>query len=773
MLKNIAIILFCIILMQNVAAQKFILSGNIRSQATGEDLTGATILLVNDPSQGAVTNQYGFYSITLPAGIHLVRFQFIGYEPVIIEIPMEQDKSLDVELKRAIYQLGDINVTGRPSDENVTSVEMGSIRMNPKEIENIPVIFGEPDLLKIIQLTAGVKPAGEGNTGFHVRGGGIDQNLILLDEAPVYNPSHLLGFFSVFNSEALKNADMMKGFIPAEYGGRASSVLDIQMKEGNLKELGVTGNLGMISSNMTLESPIIKDKGSFMISGRRTYADLFLKFSPNPDIRETHLYFYDFNLKTNFRINSKNRIYISGYLGRDDFDYKNNFRLDWGSATGTLRWNRIFSNRLFSNTTLVYSDYSHNISLVRDYNIHFRSEIKNFNLKQDFTWYINNQNTLKFGLNIIDHTILPGKINLSEAFGIPHPEDIPRRKAFEGAVYVSNEQQISERFRLYYGIRYSLFSNMGPGDFYEFDERGELINTIAVDKTSFYKTQNVPEPRLSVNFLSGNTSSVKASYTRMSQYLHLLSNTSTAVPTDIWLPSSNNVKPQISDQVSLGYFRNFSANEFETSLEVYYKDLKNQIEYRNATELVFNSTVEAELTFGRGWAYGTEMMLKRKSGRLNGWISYTWSKTMRQFDEVNNGKPFPARHDRTHDFSAVMMYDVFKRLKLSAAWVYYTGNAVTMPGGRYEIERKTVSYYTERNGFRMPDYHRLDVSLVLHGKKRDRFESSWNLSVYNVYGRENAFYIKFRNKEDNPAEMEAVQVSLFKAIPSLSYKFRF
>lgn len=565
----------------------------------------------------------------------------------------------------------------------------------------------------------------------------------------------------------------MKGSVPAEYGGRASSVLDIRMKEGNLKEYGATGSLGLISSNFTVEGPLIKDKSSFMLSGRRSYADLFLNLSHNPDIRDSHLYFYDINLKTNFKLNAKNRIYLTGYIGRDDFDYRNNFGLDWGSTTGTFRWNHIFNKKLFSNTTFVYSNYSSNVTLIRDYNIHFRSVIEDLNLKQDFTYYMNSMNNIKFGFNVIDHNILPGRINLSETFAIAQPEDVPERNALEWAAYISNDQHISKRLRFYYGLRLSVFTNMGPGDFYNFNGQGELTNTINLDKAAVFHTHKGFEPRLGINYRLAPNSSVKASFNRMHQYLHLISNTTTTAPTDVWLPSSNNVKPQIADQLSMGLFNNFSNNEFETSLEVYYKDLKNQIEFKNATELVYNSTVEAELTFGRGWAYGAEFLLKRTSGRLTGWLSYTWSKTMRQFDEVNNGNPFPARHDRTHDFSAVLMYDIFQRLQFSAAWVYYTGNAVTFPSGKYRIEQKMISYYTERNGFRMPDYHRLDLSLVLHGKKRDGFESSWQLSVYNAYGRENAYIIKFRNKAANPNEMEAVKVSLFKMVPSLSYRFSF
>lgn len=755
------------------AQNRFVLNGNISDSSTGEDLAGAAITIEGNLSTGTFSNSYGFYSLSLESGKYNIRIQFVGYETKVVAIDLTENLKLNVELKKSTYEIGNVVVTGQRADRNVTSVEMGRVQLAPTQIESIPVIFGEPDILKTIQLTPGVKPAGEGNSGFYVRGGGIDQNLILLDEAPVYSASHLLGFFSVFNSEALKNASLLKGSVPAEYGGRASSVLDIQMKEGNLKDFGVTGNLGLISSNLTLEGPLVKEKSSFILSGRRTYADLFLNFSNNEDVKRTHLYFYDLNLKTNYKINNKNRIYLSGYWGRDDFGYKNEFGFDWGSITGTLRWNHIFSDRLFSNTSLIFSNYSYKIAVMQNLDLAIRSEINDINLKQDFSFYANSRNTIKFGVNVISHNILPGEVKVNEETGFIAPENISRRRAVEWAGYISNRQRIAKNFGIYYGLRLALMGSIGPGELYEFDENGELLETIEIEKGRFLKPQGGLEPRIALNYTFNNTNSVKASYNRMYQFLHLLTNTTTTTPTDLWLPSSNNVKPQIADQVSLGYFRNFKSNEYESSLEVYYKDLQNQIDYKNGADLVFNSTVESELVFGSGWAYGAELMLKRNNGRLNGWLSYTWSKTMRQFDEINGGKPFPARHDRTHDVSVVAMYDITKKLKLSATWVYYTGNAVTFPSGKYEIEGKTIGYYTERNGYRMPDYHRLDLGLVWIRKKTGGFESSWSFSVYNAYARENAYFIDFRTKEENPAETEAVQVSLFKAIPSVSYRFKF
>jgi hypothetical protein len=752
--------------------QKFVLSGHITDSATGEDLPGATVVIENEINLGTATNSYGFYSITLSPGEYTVRYQYVGFVSQVVKINLTENKKLDIELKEQSIELGNIVVTGERPDRNVSSVEMGNVKLSPKEIEKIPVIFGEQDIIKTMQLTPGVKSAGEGNSGFYVRGGGIDQNLILLDEAPVYNASHLLGFFSIFNSEAIREANLMKGSIPAEYGGRASSVFDIKMKEGNLKEYGVTGSVGLISSNLAVEGPIVKDKGSFIISARRTYADLFLAFSKEEDLQNTKLYFYDLNLKANYKINDNNRIYLSGYFGRDDFGFADEFGFDWGNATGTIRWNHNFGEKLFSNTSFIVSNYSYDINILGDVDITIGSQIDDMNFKQDFTWYASPQNTIRFGGNAIYHNIMPGEITVSENSGI-NPETIETRKAIEWAAYVSNNQNISERLKLYYGLRLALSSNIGPGEFYEFNESGELTNTINYNSFEFVKTQGGLEPRLALNYMLNSKSALKTSYNRIYQFLHLLSNSTTTTPTDLWLPSSNNVKPQISEQVSVGYFRNFKNNEYESLIEIYYKDLKNQIDYKNGAELVFNSTVEAELVFGRGWAYGAEFMFKRNFGRLNGWISYTLSRTLRQFDEINNGNPYPARQDRIHDLALVGIYQISPKLSASANWIYYTGNAVTFPSGKYEIDGQIVGYYTERNGYRMPPYHRLDIGLTWERKKTEKFESAWNFSVYNAYARENAYFIQFRESEENPKQTEAVQFAIFKMIPSVSYRFKF
>ncbi|HEX7584171.1 MAG TPA: carboxypeptidase-like regulatory domain-containing protein [Prolixibacteraceae bacterium] len=770
-LRIVIVISFVFAFSGAISQQKYTLSGTISDASSGENLTG-TVVIVQNTNYSAICNSYGFFSITIPEGEYSIQIRLMGYENQVVQVNLHSSQFMNFRLKSVSYELDNIEVRGERADRNLTSMEMGSVRINPKQIENIPVLFGERDLIKTMQLMPGIKQAGEGNTGFYVRGGGIDQNLILLDEAPVYNASHLLGFFSVFNSEAIRDATLFKGSIPAEYGGRASSVLDIRMKEGNMKEYQTTGNVGLISSNLSFEGPIKEEVGSFMVSARRTYADLFLKLAPDKDIRDAQLYFYDLNLKANYKLNETNRLFISGYLGRDKFRIQDQFGFDWGSKTATLRLNHTFNEKLFSNSSFIFSNYSYQIDLSGDNDVILGSRIQDFNLKQDFEWYLNAKNTIKFGANLIAHKIVPGEISAAPGSAYSSLAVRPRR-AFESAFYVSNSQQVSAQLQIYYGLRLALFTNVGPGDFYRFDAEGNQIQSVSYDHFKWVKTQGGPEPRLALNYKVGAQSALKASYNRIYQFIHLLSNSTSSTPTDVWLPSSDNVKPQISDQWSVGYFRNSKKNLFESSVEVYYKNLQNQIDYRNGADLVFNSTVEKELVFGRGWAYGAEFLIKKNYGKLTGWLGYTWSKTMRQFDQINSGNPFPARQDQRHDVSVVILYDLTKKLKISATWVYNTGNAVTFPNGKYVVDGRTVGYYTQRNGYRMPDYHRLDLGLTWIRKQTTKLESSWNVSVYNAYGRENAYFISFRQNKDNPELTEAIQISLFKIIPSVSYKFKF
>ncbi|OJV90973.1 MAG: collagen-binding protein [Bacteroidia bacterium 44-10] len=754
-------------------ANKYTLSGYVKDKNTGEELIGAQIIIKELSGTGASTNAYGFYSITLPEAEYTAEIKYMGYAIQSVKVNLSQNLRMDFELEDSHTELQEVVITATRRDENITSVQMGVDKIDLKEIENIPLLMGERDVLKIIQMRPGVKPAGEGNSGFYVRGGGADQNLILLDEATVYNASHLLGFFSVFNSDAIKDISLYKGSQPAEYGGRLASVLDIRMEEGSNQDLGVEGGIGLISSRLKIDGPIVKNKGSFSISGRRTYADLFLRLSSDEDINDAQLYFYDLNLKANYRINDRNRIFVSGYLGQDVLGLDDLFRFDWGNSTATLRWNHLFSERLFSNTSFIFSDFNYNIGFdFSSTSAEIVSRIQDYNVKQDFQYYANTKNTLKFGFNSIYHRVVPGVFQIVRD-GVPNRQDMPNVQGWENAVYISNEWKPSNRLSLQYGIRFSAFSVLGPGDFYSYDNSGNAIDTLSYSSGEFVKTYFNPEPRLAANYILNEKSSLKLSYGRNTQNLHLLSNSTTSNPTDLWITNSLNVKPQIADQVSAGYFRNFNNNMYEFSTEVYYKYMQNQIDYRDGAQLAFNQNVEAQLLYGVGRAYGIELFLKKSHGRINGWIGYTLSRTERKIDGINQGNWYTAKQDRTHDISIVANYELSRKWTLSANWIYYTGNAITFPSGKYEVGGNVVNYYTERNGYRMPAYHRLDIGATWITKKTEKFESSWNFSIYNAYGRENAYVINFRQDPDDASRTQAVQTSLFRWIPSVTYNFKF
>jgi hypothetical protein len=755
------------------SAQSFTISGTVKDAANGEDLIGALIGIAEQPGKGTATNSYGFYSLTLPAGNYTLVFQSLGYQTRTEKVELKSNVSLKIELNPTEQQLAEVQITDERSNDNVRKNEMSVMKIDPKAVESVPVLFGERDIIKIFQMTPGVKSAGEGNAGFFVRGGSADQNLVLLDEAPVYNASHLLGFFSVFNSDALKDVTLYKGGMPAEYGGRSSSVMDIKMKDGNAKKFGAQGGIGLIASRLTIEAPIVKDRGSFIVSGRRTYADLFLKLSKDTVTKESSLYFYDLNMKANYRINDKNRIYLSGYFGRDNFGLADIFGFDWGNKTGTLRFNHVFNERLFSNTSLIYSDYSYRFTFSPSGSeIKFSSSIQDVNVKQDFSFFPNPNHQIKFGLNAIHHTFVPGEIT-SDIVSFSDLK-LTNKYALESAVYAQDDLSISDRLGIQFGLRYSFFDYMGEGKAYTFDDNGNVLTSKEYNQWETIQTYGGFEPRLALRYDLEKNSSLKASYNRSYQYLHLLSNSTSSQPTDIWVPSSNNIKPQTSDQVSIGYFRNFKENTYELSVETYYKTMRNAIDYRNGANLFFNDQAEGELVFGKGRAYGAEFLFRRQTGKLTGWISYTWSRSLRTFDAINDGNEFPAKQDRIHDVAIVAMYSLNKRVKLSANWIYYTGAAVTFPSGKYEIEGISVPLYTERNGYRMPEYHRLDVGVTVDAKtKNPTFESSWNFSAYNAYARRNAYSITFQQNEENPEQTEAVRTTLFRIVPSVTYNFKF
>ena len=733
------------------AQNRFTISGLITDRESGENLIGATIF-VNPLKTGTAANEYGFYSLTLPAGSYELTVSFLGYKTEKVRMKLEKDVHRDFPLVPVSETLKEVVVKGNRGDINVRSSEMSVSRLNMKEIKNIPVLFGEQDLLKTIQLLPGVQSAGEGSTGFYVRGGDAGQNMILLDEAPVYNPSHLLGFFSVFNSDAISNVKLYKGGIPAEYGGRVSSVLDVRMKNGDLNKFRVSGGLGLISSRLMLEGPIKKEKGSFVVTGRRTYADAFLVFAKDTLIRNNTLYFYDFNLKTNYKFGNNDRLYLSGYLGRDVFLFQKRFGIDWGNVTGTLRWNHLFNSRLFLNSSLIYSNYNYTFKILEgDSKLDVRSAIRDWDWKEDFQYFINPENTLKFGLKVNYHNFLPGMITAEGEFQV-NDKKLAEKHALETGMYISHKYKPAGWISLNYGLRIPVYWMVGPGDVYSFDEAGTVQDTIHYESWQPIVRYVTLEPRLSANFRAGPVASFKISFNRMSQYVHLLSNTTSESPTDVWIPSSPIVKPQFVNQFAAGYFRNFKENEWETSAEVYYKGMKNQIDYKNGADILLNELVESQLDFGQGRSYGLELFIKKNRGDFHGWVSYTLARSERKFENINHGKFYPAKQDRIHDISIVGIFDLNDRLSFSGTWVYNTGNAVTFPSGKYAIEGKTVNYYTERNGYRMPPYHRLDLSATCINKKKRNFESSWNFSIYNVYARKNAYAINFQPDENDPTQ---------------------
>lgn len=754
-------------------AQKKVLSGTVRDANTGETLIGAVI--TEDLAQVSTsTNSYGFYSLLLPQGDRTVSVSYVGYETQTKVLSLNESIKYDVELIPNQNKLEEVIVSGTRRSKNVKSPQMGAFKFSTEEIKNVPVLFGEKDLLKTIQLLPGVQSGGEGSANFFVRGGGGDQNLILLDEAIVYNASHLLGFFSTFNSDAVKDVQLYKGGIPSQYGGRISSVLDIAMVDGNQKEFSAEGGIGLIASRLKVSAPLSDGRGSFMISGRRTYADLFLKLSNDQDVKQSKLYFYDLNAKLNYRIDDRNKIFVSGYFGKDDLGFSDKFGFNWGNSTATVRWNHIFNDRLFGNTSLIYSDFNYNVGVngnSGDFDI--ASKIGNFNLKQDFSFYPSNSSTIRFGVNALNQTIRPASLSADEDANV-NSIRIEKRKGWDISAYFSHEWKATERLSLLYGLRLSDFMVIGPGTFYSFDGERDVVGEQYFGNGTVAKHYINLEPRLSASLLLNSQSSIKLSYNRMVQNLHQLTNSTSALPTDQYVLSSLNIKPQLADQVAFGYFRNFSENTYEFSVESYYKSMDNQIDFRTGADLQANKLLEGELLFGKGRAYGLEFLLRKSRGKLSGWIGYTLSKSERKFNGINQGNWFNARQDRTHDVSIVTMYKLSDKWSFGANLIFNSGNAVTYPAGKYDLNNTTLFYYTERNSHRAPNYHRLDLSATYEPQKSNkRCTSSWTFGIYNAYNRRNAYIVDFRENENNPTTTEAYQIALFGIIPSVTWNFKF
>ena len=754
-------------LISSVSSQStLVLSGSVRDKQTGESLIKAVVRIQELPNAGIISNEYGFYSLSLPKGNYSVMVSQVGYETLVQKIKLDSSITINFSLQTKNV-LKEVVVESSRKNDNLTKAQMGTETINMAAISKVPVIFGEKDLLKTIQLLPGVKSAGEGNSGFFVRGGGADQNLILLDEAPVYNATHLLGFFSTFNSDAIKDATIIKGNSPSQYGGRLSSVLDVKMKEGNNQDYTVNGGIGLISSKVSIEGPLQKNKSSFILSGRRTYADVFLKATEK--FKDNILYFYDLNAKANYQINAKNKIYVSGYFGRDELGLGQDFGIDWGNKTGTIRWNKIISNKLFLNTSFIYSDYNYNVKLKNgETNFNINSEIKDVNLKQDYTLYTNTQNTLRFGFNTILHNIKPSTFSGTVINSVSKEG----RNGLENAVYLTNNYKATNQLTIDYGMRLSMYTLMG-GDVYNIYQNGVVSSSIKLAPSSFGKTYANLEPRITTNFRIDDEKSIKAGYARNVQHLHLLSNSVASSPSDQWIGNSYNIKPEIADQISVGYVTKVFKNNFEFTTEAYYKNLQNQIDYKDGAEINTVSDVESVLLYGIGRAYGLELLLKKKEGRLTGWIGYTLSKTERKIEGINGNNWYNARQDRTHDISVVGIYDLNQRWSLSGVFVYNTGDAVTYPTGKYNLQGQTLYQYAARNANRMPAYHRLDFSATYEKNKTKRMHGSWNFSLYNVYGRENAYRISFKDDPNDPTRTQIIRTALFKWVPSVTYQFKF
>ncbi len=762
------IVAFLLLLPGMLNAQtKFSVSGTIKDKKTGEALIGATVRVSDKPALGTATNEYGFYSLTLPTGTYKLIVGYIGYKEQELQVSPDK-RAGDVALEPEETQLNVVTI--RSKVNNITSAQMGMEKLDISEINAVPVIFGERDVLKTIQLLPGVQSVSDGNSGFYVRGGAADQNLILLDDAVVYNPSHLLGFFSTFNSDAIKDVTLYKGTAPAQYGGRLSSVLDVKMNDGNNQGYHVSGGIGLIASKLEVEGPIKKDEGSFLVTARRTYADVFLKLSHDTTLKKSSLYFYDLNAKLNYKLSKKDRLYLSGYFGQDDLGLGGLFGLNYGNATGTLRWNHIFNDKLFSNTSLIYSDYDYNIGInTGGISANIQSIIRDWNLKEELEYFANPSNSIRFGFSSVYHTIEPGNIT---GTGITNSTQ-PDNHSLENALYISDSWKASSRLNVDYGIRVSAFSVMGGANLYNLNPNGTVRDTLHAGAGQIEQTYFVPEPRASASYTLNEVSSLKLGYARNAQYMHLISNSTTTNPTDKWVGSDNNIKPEIADQGTLGYFRSFKNDDYELSAETYFKYMQNQVDYRDGANVFDNTPLDSKLLYGDGRSYGLELYFKKKAGRFTGWISYTLSRSEMQILGVNNNDWYASRQDHTHDFSIVGIYKLSKKWTVSSDFVFYTGGAATFPSGKYEVNGQTVFYYTSRDGYRMPNYNRLDLSFTKQLKPHKRYTSELVYSLYNAYGRQNPYIINFQQDPNDPNKTQAVQYALFRFVPSISYNFKF
>ncbi len=795
---KIILLLLIIAFSFNAFTQESTISGYLTDASSGEVLIGAKVYI---PSikKGTITNNYGFYSLTIPSGVYTVEFRFSG-QIEKQKLDLTKDVRFDYEFGQDVQQLEEVVVNAH-AEENIKSTKIGQIDLKIAEIKAIPAFMGEVDIIKAIQFLPGVSSAAEGGQGFYVRGGGPDQNLVLLDEATVYNASHLFGFFSVFNSDAVKSVNLIKGGMPANFGGRMSSVLEVNMNEGNKKRFGVKGGLGAISSRLTVEGPLKKDKGSFIVSGRRTYIDLLMKAAIPEDspFSGTSYFFYDLNLKLNYKLSDKDKIFLSSYYGKDLFSFGNkeddfDVKMPWGNGIVALRWNHLFSDKLFMNITGTFTDYTFSfISSQDQFSFTMKSGIQDWGGKVDFTYFANPRNKIKYGVQYTHHIFTPISVSAESGETVFDTGVAQKIKSHETAFYVADEIDVTDEFKVNAGLRYSMFHHVGPFTRYIPGAVGQQETIIQYEKGDLIKFYHGLEPRISMRYALKNKASIKASYAYNYQYVHLTSLSAVSLPTDIWYPTTDKVKPQRGWQASIGYFMNFLENKLESSVEFYYKDMRNLIEFKEGVlpgDNV-NDNTDNLLTFGKGWSYGSEFFLKKKTGKLTGWVGYTWSKTERLFETLNDGNPFPAKYDRRHDLSIVANYDLNKRWSFGVAFIYATGNTLTLPTSWYVQGQDLLYEYGQRNSTRMAPYHRLDISATLKGKEfkeekdpdtgeliqvKKKLKSSWVFSVYNVYNRANPYFLYVDNDGDflsGDFKISVKQVTLFPIIPSVTWNFEF
>ncbi len=777
-------LIFCIFSLQSYCQTKFKISGYVRDSASRETLIGATLQII-ETGKYVSTNQYGYFSINVMAGKTSINASSIGYVPQKMSYDVDSNLIVDIFLSSKSSLSDEIIISATKKDANVKNAQMGQIDLSMGKIKALPVLFGEVDPLKTLQLFPGITNSGEGNSGIYVRGGGPDQNLLLLDDAVVYNSGHLFGFFSIFNGDAIKNISIIKGGMPAQYGGRLSSVLDIAMKDGNMKKFQGEGGIGSIAARFSLQGPIKKDKSSFILSGRRTYIDALAKpfIKKGSQFDGSGYYFYDLNAKFNYRFSSNDRLYLSGYFGRDVFDFVNNKRqfdvkIPWGNSTITARWNHVFKRNLFVNTTLLYNDYNFMFSARQKYfDLTLKSGIRDFSYKSDFDYFASDAHRVKFGVQATRHIFTPSVISGKQDTAVFKNDFAQKKYSNELSAYIQDDWDISNNVKVNYGLRWSGFQQIGPYKNYTSDPFGNRLDSIVYKSTETVKFYNGLEPRTTVRLSLNETTSLKGSVSRNLQYIHLVSNAGTTLPTDIWVPSTLRVKPQISWQYATGFFKNFKNNTFETSIELYYKSMQNQIEYKEGYTPSSKDT-EEEFVFGKGWSYGAEFFVNKAKGRFTGWIGYTLAWTWRKFPQINSGNVYPAKYDRRHDLSVVGMYDLNKKWKLSTVFVYATGNATTLPEKFFIVEGVLSQQFSNINKYRLTPYHRLDLSATYTPtpKRVKKITGSWVFSVYNAYSRKNPYFYYFDQTGSAFAgtlEVQAKQVSLFPAIPSVTYNFKF